>query len=63
MYVSLMLMYVGEAMILLQVWPLLLLPLTVVYVERVVIPLEETRLKERFGEEYEQYRSIVRRWI
>jgi len=28
-----------------------------------VIPLEETRLLETFGEEYEAYRRRVRRWI
>jgi len=63
MYVSLLLMYVGEALILRQAWPIILLPLVVIYIDRIVIPLEEARLRERFREEYEQYRSNVRRWM
>jgi protein-S-isoprenylcysteine O-methyltransferase Ste14 len=63
MYVGLVLAYVGEAGILTQVWPLALLPLVVVYVNWVVIPLEESTLVEAFGAEYEQYRTRVRRWV
>ena len=63
MYVGLVLAYVGEAGILRQVWPLVLLPLTVAYVNGIVIPLEEARLKDVFLDEYEEYRSRVRRWI
>jgi protein-S-isoprenylcysteine O-methyltransferase Ste14 len=63
MYVSLTLAYLGEAGILRQVWPLAVLPLTVAYVNWIVIPVEEGRLKEVFGAEYEQYRARVRRWI
>lgn len=63
MYVGLIIAYVGEAGILRQVWPLLLLPLTVAYVNWVVIPVEESKLEDVFGEEYERYRTRVRRWI
>jgi protein-S-isoprenylcysteine O-methyltransferase Ste14 len=63
MYVGLVLAYAGEAGLLRQVWPLVLLPLTVAYVNGIVIPLEESRLREVFGEEYEAYRSRVRRWL
>jgi len=62
MYVGLTLAYFGEAAILRQVWPALLLPLTVAYVNWVVIPVEEGKLKEVFGEAYERYRARVRRW-
>jgi len=41
----------------------LLLPLTLVYLQRVVIPLEETRLRETFGPAYTDYCARVRRWI
>jgi protein-S-isoprenylcysteine O-methyltransferase Ste14 len=63
MYVGLVLAYLGEAGILGQVWPMFLLPLTVAYMNWVVIPVEEGKLKEVFGEAYERYRARVRRWM
>jgi protein-S-isoprenylcysteine O-methyltransferase Ste14 len=63
MYVGLILAYLGEAGILKQIWPVILLPLTVAYLNWVVIPLEESKLTEVFGEEYERYRKRVRRWL
>ena len=63
MYVGLTLAYLGEAGILRQFWPVALLPLVLAYVNWVVIPLEETKLGEAFGAEYERYRGRVRRWI
>ena len=63
MYVGLTVAYLGEALILRQIWPLLFLPLVLAYVNWVVIPLEETRLLEVFGADYDRYRSRVRRWI
>lgn len=63
MYVGLILAYVGEAGILRQVWPLLLLPLIVAYLNWVVIPVEESKLNEVFGEAYKQYQARVRRWL
>jgi protein-S-isoprenylcysteine O-methyltransferase Ste14 len=63
MYVSLILAYLGEAGILRQAWPLLLLPLVIAYLNWTVIPVEEARLKEVFDLEYERYRARVRRWI
>jgi protein-S-isoprenylcysteine O-methyltransferase Ste14 len=63
MYVGLVLAYLGEAGILRQIWPVFLLPLTVAYINWVVIPVEERKLKEVFGEEYERYRARVHRWV
>jgi protein-S-isoprenylcysteine O-methyltransferase Ste14 len=63
MYVSLILAYLGEAGILRQAWPLMLLPLVIAYLNWTVIPIEEARLKEVFDAEYERYRARVRRWI
>ena len=40
-----------------------LLPLTVAYVHRTVIPVEEARLQEVFGDGYAQYCVGVRRWL
>lgn len=45
MYVGLAVAYVGEAGLLHQLFPLLLLPLTIGYLDRVVIPLEEKKLR------------------
>jgi protein-S-isoprenylcysteine O-methyltransferase Ste14 len=63
MYVSLTLAYLGEAGILAQAWPLLLLPLILLYLSRIVIPVEEARLREVFGDAYERYCAQVRRWL
>jgi len=63
MYVGLSLAYLGEAGLLKQIYPVLLLPLVIAYVNWTVIPVEEARLKEVFGGEYERYRSRVRRWF
>ncbi|HKW97196.1 MAG TPA: isoprenylcysteine carboxylmethyltransferase family protein [Bryobacteraceae bacterium] len=63
MYVGLAAAYVGEAGLLHQLFPLLLLPLTIGYLDRVVIPLEEKKLREVFGAKYESYSGKVRRWL
>jgi protein-S-isoprenylcysteine O-methyltransferase Ste14 len=63
MYIGLILAYLGEAGILKQAWPILLLPLIAAYLNWIVIPVEEARLTEAFGAEYGQYRAKVRRWI
>jgi protein-S-isoprenylcysteine O-methyltransferase Ste14 len=63
MYVGLVLAYLGEAGMLKQMWPVILLPLIVAYLNWIVIPVEEARLGEAFGEEYERYRASVRRWL
>lgn len=63
MYVGLVLAYLGEAGILHQAWPVLLLPLVVAYVNWIVIPVEEAKLKEVFADEYERYQARIRRWV
>ena len=63
MYVGLSAAYLGEAAVLHQIVPVVLLPLTIVYLNRVVIPLEEERLRTVFGAEYELYQNRVRRWL
>lgn len=63
MYVGLLVAYIGEAVILHQIVPVVLLPLTIAYLNRVVIPVEEERLQAVFGAEYGQYRNDVRRWL
>jgi protein-S-isoprenylcysteine O-methyltransferase Ste14 len=63
MYVGLTVAYIGEAGILRQLAPLLLLPLVIAYLNWIVIPLEESTLGRVFGAQYERYRSRVRRWL
>ena len=63
MYVGLTCAYLGEAALLKQIWPVLLLPLIIAYLNWTVIPVEETRLQEVFLDEYERYRASVRRWL
>jgi protein-S-isoprenylcysteine O-methyltransferase Ste14 len=63
MYVGLSIAYLGEAAMLHQIVPVILLPLTIAYLNRVVVPLEEGRLRTVFGSEYERYQARVRRWF
>ena len=63
MYVTLVIVYLGGALMLGSVWPLLTLfgPLAVLL--RVVIPFEEARMLSTFGDTYRDYCSSVRRWL
>jgi protein-S-isoprenylcysteine O-methyltransferase Ste14 len=54
-------LYLGEAGLLVQVWPLLFLPLVLGYVNWFVIPTEEATLAAMDG--YAQYCGKVRRWL
>ena len=63
MYVGLSIAYLGEAVIQHQVIPVVLLPLIIAYVNQVVIPVEEERLRAVFGHEYDRYAARVRRWL
>jgi protein-S-isoprenylcysteine O-methyltransferase Ste14 len=63
MYVSLILAYIGEAGFLTQIWPMIVLPFMLFYLNQVVIPLEEDLLKKEFDKEYDDYCTQVRRWI
>ena len=60
MYVGLSLAYMGEAGLLKQLWPVPFLPLVIAYLNWIVIPVEEGRLKEVFGPAYEAYRARLR---
>jgi protein-S-isoprenylcysteine O-methyltransferase Ste14 len=63
MYLGLVIAYIGEAAILNQVWPVAVLPLVIAYVNWIVIPVEEEKLEEVVGSEYQQYCGRVRRWL
>jgi protein-S-isoprenylcysteine O-methyltransferase Ste14 len=63
MYLGLAAAYVGLALVLRAVWPILLLPLPLLFLNSVVIPYEEQRLTETFGDDFSAYRRRVRRWL
>src|SRR5262249_53757336 len=55
--------YVGEALAWGQPWPLVTLLAVLAYMNGVVIPYEESRLRAAFGAAYEEYCERVARWI
>jgi protein-S-isoprenylcysteine O-methyltransferase Ste14 len=63
MYVGLTLEYLGVAGARLDIWPVLLLPLLLAYINFIVIPVEEQNLRGVFGDTYQQYGERVGRWL
>jgi protein-S-isoprenylcysteine O-methyltransferase Ste14 len=63
MYVGMALAYLGGALLLNSVWPLLLLPVVLITVDRYVVAREELYLHAKFGDEYTAYTRRVRRWL
>lgn len=63
MYVALTTAYLGVALELGRVGPLLLLPPTLWTLFRLVVVREERHLAARFAADYEAYRTRVRRWL
>jgi protein-S-isoprenylcysteine O-methyltransferase Ste14 len=62
-YVGLTLLYVAIGLAASSVGMLVLAAIPVAVLNRWVIPLEEQRLADAFGEAYATYRATVRRWI
>ena len=62
-YLSFAVYYVGIASLVNTRWPLFLLPLVLLVVQRGVIEREEQYLERKFGQEYLRYKARVRRWI
>lgn len=63
MYLSVLLTYIGTCAVYWQPVALLLLPLPTTLLSRVVIPFEEMRMLDRFGDAYRDYCRRVRRWL
>jgi len=63
MYLSLAALYVGLALLANSWWPLALLPVVVLAMNRAVIAREERYLAGAFPAEYAAYRQRVRRWL
>jgi protein-S-isoprenylcysteine O-methyltransferase Ste14 len=63
MYLGMAGAYAGLAVATGVLWALAFLPVVVLTIDRLVIRREERHLAVAFGEEYERYRSRVRRWV
>lgn len=63
MYVSLAAVYLGLSALANSWWPVVLLPLVIIAVDRMVIAREERYLASAFPDEYSVYRGRVRRWL
>ena len=63
MYVGLLLVLIGWSVWLGSYYNLVVLAMFVSYITAFQIKPEEAAMKSLFGEEYDQYRSKVRRWI
>jgi protein-S-isoprenylcysteine O-methyltransferase Ste14 len=63
MYVGLTSIYLGVAGTRAELWPVIVLPVLLAYVNFIVIPVEEQYLREAFGDSYAQYSARVRRWL
>ena len=61
MYLSLLSVYVGAALMMRTLWALLLLPLVIAAVHYLVIRKEEQYLQRKFGETFLSYKAPVRR--
>src|SRR5690349_24996867 len=63
MYVGMALLLLGWAVWLVNLMAFVILPAFVLYISRFQIRPEEAAMTTLFGEEYEAYRSRVRRWL
>lgn len=63
MYLGMAMAYAGLGLAFSSLSVLLLLPVLIVLVQGQVIAREEAYLEAKFGDEYRQYRSDVRRWF
>jgi len=63
MYIGFTLWYLGSTCWLNSLWPLLLLPVVLLFVHYGVVLREERYLERKFGEEYREYEGRVRRWL
>ena len=63
MYLGLVFVLAGLALLANALWPLILLPVVIVIVRRAVIDREERYLTAKFGAEYLLYKARVRRWL
>ena len=63
MYLATSLLYMGVSLALNSIWPMVFLPLILLILHFAVITREELYLEKVFGQEYQHYRSKVRKWF
>jgi protein-S-isoprenylcysteine O-methyltransferase Ste14 len=63
MYIGMALIAAGLAFLLNAFWALLLIPGMLFSVDRGMVSKEEQYLEARFGEDYQEYKSRVPRWV
>ena len=63
MYLGMVLILIGAALLLGTLSPLITIPLFAITMDRIFIFAEEKMLEKRFGDEWKQYKTNVRRWI
>jgi protein-S-isoprenylcysteine O-methyltransferase Ste14 len=63
MYVGSVAVYVGFALLLNTIWPLVALPVVVYALTTIVIAREEAYMRRRFGVDYDDYCQRVPRWL
>jgi protein-S-isoprenylcysteine O-methyltransferase Ste14 len=63
MYISLLLFYTGLSFIIGNWWNLLILPFLILIVREYLIKREEKYLERKFGQQYFDYKTKVRRWL
>jgi protein-S-isoprenylcysteine O-methyltransferase Ste14 len=63
MYLGLLFVYSGIALIKGNWWTFIFIPLLIFVVNQLVIKKEENYLERAFGQEFLDYKSKVRRWI
>jgi protein-S-isoprenylcysteine O-methyltransferase Ste14 len=63
MYLGLLLILVGIAVLLGNLTPFLVIPVLAWLLQRKFMRVEEAALEATFGEDYVEYKKQVRRWI
>lgn len=63
MYLQMVLVCIGFAVILASGWVLVLTPICALLLNRLAIKPEEEYLEKKFGDSYRAYKNQVRRWI
>ena len=63
MYLMMILVCAGAALVLASAWVLILSPLCALIIHLTAIRHEEAHLEQKFGESYRRYKREVRRWI